>query len=237
MDPIKIGKFIAYHRKKKNLTQAQLGEYLKVSGKTISRWETGKYMPDISYLIPLSECLDISVHELLLGEMIEDKDMKAKTQETTKTIVEMNKKKRKKIESFYIIVILILALVCMYVSYNEGFSLHGNVENVNRVIETSNLYSEEEINDAMDVIIEDFERTFHGCTLKELRYSDIGYLSSSQSCGCIENYEKTIIIYSVFDVAEKGASSTLNAGSIYTQYQWGLAKINGIWKICNKGMG
>jgi len=106
-------------------------------------------------------------------------------------------------------VILILALVCMYVSHNEGFSLHGNVENVNRVIQTSDVFTDEEIEDAMDVIVEDFERTFHGCILKELRYSDIGYLLSSQSCGCIENYEKTIIIYSMFDVPEKGASSTL----------------------------
>lgn len=237
MDPIKIGKFMAYHRKKMNLTQAQLGEKINVSDKTISRWETGKYMPDISYLIPLSEYLDVSVHELLLGEMIEDKDMKVKTKETTKTIVEMNKKKRKKIESFYIIVILILALVCMYVTYNEGFSLHGNVEHVNRVIQTSDVFTDEEIEDAMDVIVEEFERSYHGCTLKELRYSDIDYIGASLSWAKHYNVEKAIVINSVFDVPEKGASSTLNAGSTYILYEWILTKENNTWMIRNRGQG
>ena len=82
MDLIKVGKFIALNRKKLNMTQEELGNKIGVSRKTVSRWETGKYMPDISLLLPLSDILQISVHELLLGEYIEDKDMKEKTKET-----------------------------------------------------------------------------------------------------------------------------------------------------------
>ena len=48
MDTIKIGKFLAENRKKKKLTQEQLGEKIGVTAKTISRWENGNYMPDIS---------------------------------------------------------------------------------------------------------------------------------------------------------------------------------------------
>ena len=74
MDQIKIGKFIAEQRKEKNLTQKQLADLLGVTNKSVSRWETGVNMPDISLFIPLSEALDISLVELLEGRKImEDK--------------------------------------------------------------------------------------------------------------------------------------------------------------------
>ena len=54
MDTKRIGKFISENRKRKGLTQEQLGELLGVTNKTISRWENGNYMPDLSLLVPLS---------------------------------------------------------------------------------------------------------------------------------------------------------------------------------------
>ncbi len=72
MDNKKIGAFIAKNRKKKGLTQEQLGEKLGVSNKTISRWENGNYMPDLSLLQPLSRELGISLNELLTGEEIKE---------------------------------------------------------------------------------------------------------------------------------------------------------------------
>lgn len=72
MDSKKIGAFIALNRKAKGLTQEQLGERLGVSNKTISRWENGNYMPDLSLLEPLSKELGITLNELLAGEKIEE---------------------------------------------------------------------------------------------------------------------------------------------------------------------
>lgn len=74
MNQLKVGNFIAEMRKEKGLTQEQLGEKMGVTNKTISRWETGKYMPDIDKLQDLSAALEISVNELLSGEKIEDVD-------------------------------------------------------------------------------------------------------------------------------------------------------------------
>lgn len=68
MSTKKIGKFIAEKRREKNYTQAQLAEMLGVTSKTISRWENGNYMPDLSMLMPLCEILGIQVEELLKGE-------------------------------------------------------------------------------------------------------------------------------------------------------------------------
>ena len=72
MDQIKVGNFIAVMRKEQGFTQEELGERLGVTNKTISRWETGKYMPDIDKLQELSTCLGVSVNELLSGEKIEN---------------------------------------------------------------------------------------------------------------------------------------------------------------------
>ena len=70
MDQVKIGKFIAQCRKEKNMTQAELAEKLNITDRAISKWETGKGMPDSSIMLELCDELDISVNELLSGEMI-----------------------------------------------------------------------------------------------------------------------------------------------------------------------
>ena len=71
MDYEKIGEFIFKLRKEKNLTQKQLAEKLNVTNKAISKWERGLGAPDVSLLRQLSEILEISVNELLLGEKID----------------------------------------------------------------------------------------------------------------------------------------------------------------------
>lgn len=68
MNQIIVGQFIALKRKEKNLTQGQLAEILNISNKAISKWETGKSMPDYSLINPLCEALDVTVSELLEGQ-------------------------------------------------------------------------------------------------------------------------------------------------------------------------
>ena len=65
MDQIKIGRFIAELRKNKNMTQSELADILGVTNRTVSRWENGNYMPDLSLITLISETLDGSVSELL----------------------------------------------------------------------------------------------------------------------------------------------------------------------------
>jgi transcriptional regulator with XRE-family HTH domain len=71
MNQVKIGKFIAQCRKNKNMTQAELAEKLNITDRAISKWETGKGMPDSSIMLELCNELDITVNELLSGEEIE----------------------------------------------------------------------------------------------------------------------------------------------------------------------
>lgn len=81
MDQAKVGKFIAALRHERGLTQEALGEKLGVTNKTVSRWETGAYMPDIELLIPLGETLGVSVNELLAGERLDDERFRRQADE------------------------------------------------------------------------------------------------------------------------------------------------------------
>ena len=72
MDTEKISKFISTARTKIGLTQKELADKIGVSDKTISKWETGKSLPDISYYEPLCDALNIKVNELLSGEYLND---------------------------------------------------------------------------------------------------------------------------------------------------------------------
>ena len=68
MDNNKVGRFIAKLRKKKGLTQDELGNMLGISGKSVSKWERGLNMPDISLIYKLSEVFDVDLNQLLNGE-------------------------------------------------------------------------------------------------------------------------------------------------------------------------
>ena len=111
MDLDKIGKFIALNRKNKGLTQEQLAEKLGVTNKTISRWETGKYMPDLSLLKPLSEELGITLNELLSGEKIEEQKIVENTERNILNTIDYSSKKVENEHKKISIILMILGAI------------------------------------------------------------------------------------------------------------------------------
>ena len=93
MDPVKIGAFIAALRKEQSLTQKQLAQRLAVSDKTVSKWETGRGLPDISIMLSLCETLHISINELLSGEKLDEASYREKAD--ANIIALMQRKSRK----------------------------------------------------------------------------------------------------------------------------------------------
>ena len=94
MNQERIGKFISLKRKELNMTQSDLAEKMYVTSKTISRWETGKYMPDLSAIILLSDVLNVSTYELLLGEDLHNKEEKTDNVETeTRVLFDLKEEK------------------------------------------------------------------------------------------------------------------------------------------------
>lgn len=92
MDTKKIGMFLKELRNENGMTQEQLGEKIGVSNKTISRWETGNYMPPVDCLNMLSDIYHISINEMLGGERASGDDFtKMAEQNITVTLKELEK--------------------------------------------------------------------------------------------------------------------------------------------------
>ncbi len=90
MDLAKIGKFIAECRKKNGLTQMQLAEKLNITDRAVSKWETGKSLPDSSIMLELCQVLKITVNDLLSGEVV---SMENYNENLEKKLLEMVKQK------------------------------------------------------------------------------------------------------------------------------------------------
>ena len=120
MDIVKTGEFIAKLRKEKGLTQEQFGDNMGVTNKTVSRWETGKYLPPADVLLLMSELFDVSINELLTGQRLTDMEYKQTAEKnltevirssfTTKDEIDFFKKKWLKDHIFIMIVIGICVL-------------------------------------------------------------------------------------------------------------------------------
>ncbi len=81
MNLTEVGKFITELRKEKGLTQEQLGEKIGVTNKTISRWETGTYLPPADALLAISELFGVSINEILSGKRISEQEYKQVAEE------------------------------------------------------------------------------------------------------------------------------------------------------------
>lgn len=120
MDIMKIGNFIKTQRTELNMTQKDLAEKIGCTDKAISRWETGRGMPDMSFLIPLSNELNISVNELLMGEKFitetiasEDTEFITKIiKKNDETLVDVIEESQKKIKQKSRISLGLLILLC-----------------------------------------------------------------------------------------------------------------------------
>lgn len=118
MNQEKIGRFIAECRKDKKLTQEQLAEKLGVTSKSISRWENGKTMPDISLFEPLCDELGISINELFKAKKINDK--KETNKLSIEVLVDYSKYIKKHNKRIILTILFIMSLLPMLLNQYGG---------------------------------------------------------------------------------------------------------------------
>lgn len=122
MNQLTTGKFISKKRKEKNLTQEQLAEKLGVSNKTISKWETGKCMPDYGIVKSLCEELEITVAELIDGEETEEKSMRAYDDEQIMDLLRRTQELEKQKNLLYGILLIVMGITLQALSDTFGGS-------------------------------------------------------------------------------------------------------------------
>ena len=121
MDQLAIGKFITLKRKEKNLTQEQLAEQLNISNKTVSKWDTGKCMPDYSVIKNLCEVLEITISELMDGE--EEKEIirsydEEQTLELLRRVQELERQKN----TLYGMLLIVMGIAMLAIAQTLGGS-------------------------------------------------------------------------------------------------------------------
>lgn len=127
MNPKEIGSFLKQLRKEKGITQEQLAEVLGVSGRTVSRWETGTNLPDLSILVQISEYYDVEIKEILNGERKSGK-MNNELKETLLKVADYNELEKRKAAkagalSFNIMFVVCAAAIIVQLALDGSFSL------------------------------------------------------------------------------------------------------------------
>lgn len=122
MNQITTGKFIAQKRKEKNYTQQQLAEKIGVSNKTISKWETGKCMPDYSVIKNLCDELEITVAELMNGKITDDKISCTYDEEQIIDLLRRTQELEKQKNLLYGILLIVMGVAFQALSHTFGGS-------------------------------------------------------------------------------------------------------------------
>ncbi len=122
MNQLVIGKFIAQKRREKNWSQAELAEKLGVSNKTISKWETGKCMPDYSIVKSLCEELEITVAELMDGEESDPQSVRTYDEDQIMDLLRRTQELEKQNQSLYGIMLVVMGMALLAVSHLVGGS-------------------------------------------------------------------------------------------------------------------
>ena len=124
MDTVKIGKFLKELRKEKGYTQEILGEKIGVTNKTVSRWETGTYMPPVECLVLLSDIYDVSINEIVAGQRLNEAEFNDAAEENLSEALQLSEnayRQKEKRLTIVMIISTIIAMVLIYlVPFNKG---------------------------------------------------------------------------------------------------------------------
>lgn len=128
MNPKEIGAFLKQLRNEKGITQEQLAEILGVSGRTVSRWETGSNLPDLSILVQISEYYDVEIKEILNGER-KSEQMDHELKETLLKVADYHELERQRTERIGNLSFCVMFFVCA-VSIIVQIMVSGNLSSV-----------------------------------------------------------------------------------------------------------
>ena len=126
MDQIKIGALLKDLRKERNLTQEQIADKFGVSQRSVSRWENGNTMPDISILIELADFYDVDLREILKGER-KAVNMNEDMKETLEMVADYNKEEKKRIAKSLLGKICVCAAAFLVLAAIILFNLGSNL--------------------------------------------------------------------------------------------------------------
>lgn len=226
---------IKKYRKEKGFSQETLAQELGVVRQTVSKWEKNLSVPDAEMLTKISEVLDVPVMTLLGGEAGET-ETRLNNSDVANQLYILNNQfakelyRRRKVRKIVLIVLLCLfvflpALCCIIFTANPRASVTDaySIEAVD-----SEMFTDEEIDSAIETVVDIFDNGWKGCYLQKLSYAgdDIVKREMKYHSGDLKEGE-LILIKTVFYVSKHGGDGSLNTDFTYDNWYWILEKTSG----------
>lgn len=211
MDLVKIGKYIAFKRKEQDLTQKQLAEKLNMSDKSVSKWERGICLPDVSVYLELCKILDISINEFLAGEDIPKETIEQKAEENIIQITKDNKNKQKylkKIIRLLIVMLVVFIFITSIFIYKKLTQPQNYIEpylEKSTEMQTANMLS----NHPGDILLFHYnsKKDFDSLTMYLTQYQKGKKISDKEICTFYNNPSKGINTGNIALVVDYEAST------------------------------
>ena len=233
-------------RKQKGLSQEVLAGKLNVVRQTVSKWEKNLSVPDAAMLQKIAEELEVSVNEILGADINKEKEtdnnlIAEQLARINEQLVIKNRRAAKVGKVIKIIVIVIAVFfvlnipaaflgVALYSGVKSEYSSSINMNSDNPI------YSEQDINEAIDVVVSYFKKNYDGCQLKSIEYDEPDSVEAFDKIAKEYNASEAIILTSTFSTNSKGGDGNLKPNEIYRDWQWILTKSgNEEWTIQKQG--
>ena len=229
-------------RKQKGYTQETLAQALNIVRQTVSKWEKGYSVPDAEMLEKMSEVLEVPVSELL-GTPAENKDQSGEIEKLASQLAILNdqiareaarKKKCRKINLIVGAVIfglILIGLGVLFISHPIDSLLPGDASRAEVRKIPSKLYSQFEIDNAIEIIKHDFTE-WNGCTLNLIYYAGDDICTEETKNRGVQ----TMVLYSDFTTGNLDGNWGLNSNDTYRRWNWILIKNeNGQWEHIDHG--
>lgn len=235
-------------RKQKGYSQETLAQSLNVVRQTVSKWEKGYSVPDAVMLEKMAEVFEVSVGDLL-GAPSEADGQKSELQQISAQLAVLNDQmarellRRKRIRMILLIAAAVFLALCLLVGCLLFVSTPliakreieaGDISQVETLLVPSQLYSQDDIDAAIETIKTDFAKNWNGCKLTWIKYAGDA-ISKEESK---ERGVETIVLLSSFDTLRLPDTSALNENTTYNDWNWILIRSDdGQWTHIDHGYG
>ncbi|SCP97732.1 helix-turn-helix domain-containing protein [Anaerobium acetethylicum] len=233
-----LGDNIKTLRKQKGISQEELATRIHVVRQTVSKWEKNLSVPDAAMLQKIAEELDASVNELLGAEIRLEEDRNEIAEQLVRINEQLAVKNRRTYTAIKTIAIVVAVLVLFRIGLLiAGISLYSSSNKKEYAVTISMdvenpVYTEDDVNDAVDVVVRHFNKNFKGCDLKEINYDEA--YSSECSEDWVKQYdaEEAVVLTSSFTTDSKGGDGSFSPNETYDNWQWILTRSgSGKWTL------
>ena len=229
-----LGENLKEFRKQKGMTQESLAIALHVVRQTVSKWEKNLSVPDAEMLQRISEVLDVPVNALLDAELPKEAEKNEIAEQLSRLNEQLAIKNRRARRIWTIVGVVLGAwlLLTVILAFFGAADFRKAPMSVQMSMSEDPVYTEAEVDAAVEVVQKAFKKNFKGCTLQSITYDEEAFAETQKVWAVQYGAEEAIVLTSSFQTGKNGGDGGLNANTTYKDWQWVLTRNGGSqWEL------